>query len=344
MDSALDRARAGERWSLRRRLPDGSASDVVGWLSRVTPSTLVVESAPGVTVVVDRGHLIAARRAPAARGGPDPRRTSAEELEQVALPGWVAQSESLGAWTLRAGGGFTGRANSVLAVGDPGLPLADAAERVVGYARAHRIAPWAQVVVGSDVERGLVLLGWQEVHVTTDVLVSRLTSLLGEDLPDPRVRVRAQLDDAWWHAFARSRPHDADPQLVRMIVDGHPPRAFAAVTDPAGAAGSPGPTEHATVAIARGHVSREWLGLASVWTDPAFRRRGLATAMMRALGHWAARQGTRNCYLQVPRHNAEAYDAYARLGFTRHHSYRYLEAPPSASVGTLERPAGTSNE
>ena len=86
-------------------------------------------------------------------------------------------------------------------------------------------------------------------------------------------------------------------------------------------------TQGEHVAIARGHVSGPWLGIASVWTDPAHRRRGLATAMMRALGHWAARRGARNVYLQVAQENAGAHDAYGRLGFVRHHSYRYLEAP-----------------
>ena len=49
--------------------------------------------------------------------------------------------------------------------------------------------------------------------------------------------------------------------------------------------------------------------------------------MMRALGHWAARRGARNAYLQVAQENSGAHDAYGRLGFVRHHSYRYLEAP-----------------
>jgi hypothetical protein len=35
-----------------------------------------------------------------------------------------------GGWLLRAAGGFTGRANSALATGDPGMPLADAVGEV----------------------------------------------------------------------------------------------------------------------------------------------------------------------------------------------------------------------
>jgi predicted GNAT family acetyltransferase len=103
-------------------------------------------------------------------------------------------------------------------------------------------------------------------------------------------------------------------------LDGHPPRAFASVA---------GPTSGELTAIARGHVNGSWLGIASIWTDPAWRRRGRATAMVRSLGHWAARRGARDAYLQVARQNTEAHAAYGRLGFVVHHSYRYLQAPDS---------------
>ena len=331
-DIALNDARVGERWVLRTRLADGSATDVTGWLAELGEDCVAVEIEGGERISVDRAEVIAARRVPAARGGPDPRRTSAEALERAALPGWVALSEPLGEWTLRAGGGFTGRANSALAVGDPGLSLAEAADRVVAYAAEHQIAPWAQVVHGSEVEAGLVELGWRPVYVVTDVLVCRLVALLADRLPDPRVLIGTELTDAWWEAYGRSRPSplnpaalrtDADPAMLRMILDGHPPRAFASVA---------GTTDAEPVAIARGHVTAPWLGIASVWTDPGSRRQGLATSMMRSLGHWAARKGARYAYLQVAQQNPGAHTAYGRLGFVLHHSYRYLTAPSGPPV------------
>ena len=45
-------------------------------------------------------------------------------LEEVAARGWPApDTRWLGRWLLRAAEGFTGRANSVLPLGDPGRPL-----------------------------------------------------------------------------------------------------------------------------------------------------------------------------------------------------------------------------
>jgi GNAT superfamily N-acetyltransferase len=322
-DIALDDAHVGERWVLRHRLSDGSATDVIGWLMALAPASVLLQTENGEHITVDRATIVVAKRAPAARGGPDPHRVSADELELAALPGWVALSEPLGEWTLRAGGGFTGRANSALAVGDPGVSLAEAADRVIAYAGRHGIAPWAQVIVGSDVEAGLGHLGWRPVYVVTDVLVCRLTTLLDDGLPDPRVQIDTDLTSAWWDAYGRSRPNDSDPSMLRMMLEGHPPRAFASVR---------GSATGDLVGIARGHIGGFWLGIASVWVGPDVRRQGLATTMMRALGHWAARQGARYAYLQVAQENTDAHAAYGRLGFVLHHSYRYLQAPDGRST------------
>ena len=48
---------------------------------------------------------------------------------------------------------------------------------------------------------------------------------------------------------------------------------------------------------------------------------------MIALGHWAARRGARNVYLQVASENADAVRAYEAMGFRFHHRYGYLAAP-----------------
>lgn len=317
LDDVLGQAAPGQRWVVRHRLPDGSATDVTGWLDRVADGYLHVGTADGRVHVVDRGLVLAARRAPAAAGGPPPERTGADELERLALPGWLALSEPLGDWTLRAGGGFTGRANSCHAVGDPGMPVETAAARIVAHAASHGIDPLAQVIHGGEPAAALGRLGWVEAYVPTDVLAVRLADLLGTVPPDPRARVVEDLEVGWWNAYGESRPNDADPGLLRLLLAGHPPRAFAGTGD----ADRPS-------AIGRGHLSGDWLGYAAMWTRPASRRQGLATAVLGSLGHWAARRGARYAYLQVASANSDALAAYGSLGFRRHHAYRYL-APPT---------------
>ena len=103
-----------------------------------------------------------------------------------------------------------------------------------------------------------------------------------------------------------------------MILEGNPPRAFASVV-------GQGSGDHSElVAIARGHRTEDWLGLAAIWTRPDHRRRGLAAAMTAALSHWAARQGARYAYIQVASVAEPALAAYTKLGFVHHHSYVYL--------------------
>jgi len=311
--ASLTEAAQGRRWVIRYRLPDGSATDVIGWVDALSADEVQVSEVGGRVRRVARASIVAARAAPPAPGGPDPLRTPAAELERHTVRGWLAWSEPLGEWTLRSAGGFTGRANSCHAVGDPGRPVAAAAERIIAYAAEHEIEPRAAAVPGSEPDRALRALGWTETYEPTDVLVMRLAALLDAPTVPTTVDVTERLEPTWWGAYQRSRPNHADPAVLRMILDGQPPRAFAAVHRGGG-----------PVAIARGHLAADWLGLAAIWTDPDHRRGGLATDLTRALGHWAARRGARNVYLQVASANSAALAAYGRLGFVHHHSYRYL--------------------
>ena len=157
----------------------------------------------------------------------------------------------------------------------------------------------------------------------TQVLVARLADVLGDRPVPAGVRVQEELTDAWLATYARSRPLPADRTVVERILTSHPPRAFAAMVD-----------KTTAMAIGRGHISGPWLGVAAVWVDPDQRRAGRATAIMTALGHWAA--GRPHPYIQVDRENRAAAAAYERLGFRVHHGYLYR---PPAERGRETRPS-----
>ena len=132
--------------------------------------------------------------------------------------------------------------------------------------------------------------------------------------PTPRVVVSEELTPTWRAAFDAYRPHRADPDA------GHP----AARRTPAARVRARGGRRARSSRSRAGTCRGGWLGVAAVWTRPEHRRQGLGTAVVLALGGWAARRGARWCYLQVETENAVAHAAYARLGFAHHHRYHYL--------------------
>jgi ribosomal protein S18 acetylase RimI-like enzyme len=260
-------------------------------------------------------------------------RVSAEEAERRALRGWPAtESEPLGDWVLRAAGGFTARANSVLAVGSPGLPLDEALVVVTDFYAARGLPPWAQVVVGSDGHRALADRGWvharpgeadTEFQVASVARVARALRATspsrraaepapcsGEVSPGrpPGPVVTSTATDAW---LADDDPALRDRVAACGVLEGPAEVAFVTLGDPA---------------VAKGRVSLhdDWAGITDVWVAPDHRRRGLALEVMRELVGWAAERGATTAYLQARGDNPAALDLYDRLGFVTHHTYRYL--------------------
>ena len=118
---------------------DGATlTDAVGNLLSWSGGVLQVATRRGL-VDVDEASLRGWQAGPAAPGRPG-RRTPPSPTCSASPRSAGARSETarLGGWRLRAGAGFTGRANSVLPLGDPGLPLDDAIAHVHAVVRATR--------------------------------------------------------------------------------------------------------------------------------------------------------------------------------------------------------------
>lgn len=244
-----------------------------------------------------------------------------EDLELLAARGWQGlETGRLGDWLLRAGGGFTGRANSALVTGDPPCPL-DAAVAEVGRWYAERgLRPQAQVPLpGSEAaDAAFAAAGWTTHE---DVLV--LTApLVAWEAPEVPVDLATAPDDAWLAGY-RYRGTPLPPVAAQVLTNADDP-VFASVRlEPA-----PAPL----AAVARGVLVEDWLVVTAVTVAEAARRRGLATALMAALGGWARDRGGRRCLLQVVETNAPALGLYDRLGFTEHHRYHYrLGAAPGTT-------------
>jgi ribosomal protein S18 acetylase RimI-like enzyme len=233
-------------------------------------------------------------------------------LELLAARTWRGtEEERFGDWLLRAAGGFTGRANSVLVTGRPPVPLPEAVATAARWYADRGLRPRAQVPVpgAEEADAALAAAGWER---SEDVLV--LTAPLA-GWPPPRVPVALadEPDDAWLTGYRyRGTPL---PPIARQVLMAAERPVFASVRL------RPAPAPLA--AVARGVVADRRLFVTAVTVDEGARRRGLATAVMAALGAWGRNSGAGACVLQVAADNAPALALYDRLGFTEHHRYHY---------------------
>ncbi len=252
---------------------------------------------------------------------PEPAREIADlDLERIAALGWRGLDEAaLGGWTLRAAQGFTGRANSVLPLGDPDRPLDEALAHVRDWYAARGLPARFQVPLPAraDLDAALAERGWTAYDptrvMTADLVAIRARTADRRDLPP--VALLDAPDEAWLAAYDY-RGRGALPPVAREVLVRGPALAFAAVVEGG-----------ATMAVGRGAVAERWLGVTAMEVAPAARRRGLAQHVLRALAAWGARTGARHAYLQVSAENGPAAALYEQCGFAAHHGYHYRAAP-----------------
>jgi N-acetylglutamate synthase len=247
---------------------------------------------------------------------------SIDDLEFAAAPGWRAGEEQrLGDWLLRAAGGFTGRANSALAAGDPGLPLATAIEEVCGWyserGRPPMIAvayPTGQPAV-SSLDQLLAGLGWTIRADAAKVMTAEASTVAAAvQAHAAAVDLDAEPDAAWLARYHyRGGPL---PSMALALLTSAPWQEFGSVR-----------SGDETTAIGRVAGAGDWAGLTAIEVAPEHRRKGLAVAITTALAARAASCGFPNLYLQVTDDNTAARTLYRRLGFTDHHGYHYRVAP-----------------
>lgn len=319
----------GKRVSVRRvvEIVDGRPvySDAVGVLISWNDGVVTVTRRDGESVRIPETALIAGKIVPP----PPPRRRgavniSALELQRIAARGWPGlETERLGDWTLRAAGGFTRRANSVLPHGSPGMPLDEALPLVVDWYAVRGLPACVQVTTGApdaeaDLAEALAARGWTaERH--SAMRTAALLPLTGAPGAE-RVRLAREVDDAWLRRYQRTGT--PGPEVYQVLGGG--PSVWFATVPAEGSGTEPGGPP---AAIGRCVVDGRWAGFAAVEVAPGQRRRGLATAVMAALAARAAEEGADSAYLQVETGNEAAVAMYDRMGFTVHHAYHYRHAP-----------------
>ncbi|MGW5971424.1 GNAT family N-acetyltransferase [Streptomyces sp. NPDC055186] len=331
LEVRITAADVGKRVSVRSLIEHGPPgerfTDTVGVLTSWDDGVLRITRKNGESVRIPESSLVAGKavpHAPARRRGPA---ASYEELARVAARAWrPVESERLGDWELRAAAGFTRRANSVLPLGDPGVPLDEALTAVRRWYADRGLPAYLQTATGAagtqerlcaELERR----GWVR-EVTAELWIGGLAPIADlTDLADPAdpaggsgVVLSREADEAWLRRYRRG----GVSEVALQVLHGGPSVWFASV-----------PGESAPAAIGRCVVDGRWAGFAAVEVDPARRRRGLATAVMAVLARRALDEGASAAWLQVEEDNVEARALYDRMGFATHHTYHHYRAPGS---------------
>ncbi|WP_227997366.1 N-acetylglutamate synthase, CG3035 family [Nocardia australiensis] len=308
----------GHRVVLRYRLPSGypqPLTDVIGELVSLDPPT--VRSADGQVVSVAADRVVALKPV-----GARPIRTrEIRALETAAANGWPGiEHEWIDGWLVRAGQGYTGRANSAVPLGNSEGPAAldpDTLRRVGEWFTAHGLPLQLQL----PDRLAPAPPGWHTWNETIVLGIDIDTFVLPQGPSMVRV---SSAPDAAWLEMHRFRGEDPAAQQVSAPVP--VPEVLTAVQDGElgfASLGLPRP-----IAIGRGALTtapdgRHWIGLTCVAVGAQHRRHGLGSLVCAELIRWGHTRGATHAYIQVEAGNTAALAMYRELGFLEHHSYRY---------------------
>lgn len=319
----------GARVVVRYRLPPGSQpplTDVVGRVVGVDTESVLVQTRRG-PVTVRLETVVAAKAVPPrpTRPGPPHLTTSIADLGKVMASGWPAVDVAhLGEWLLGASSGFTGRANSVLPFGDPGVPLNDAVTWVERWYGDRGLPPTVQLALPAEAETeehplGAVLLqrGYDSVKPT--LVMTAASAAVPTASADEPVDVTTQLTGEWLSAYARQR--SPAPDVTERILTGADEPQFLTVR-----------TDDGVAAVARVTLHPGWAGIGALWVDPARRRTGLGRLATTTFARIARDRRIPSLYLQVEQDNEPAVALYEALGFVTHHRYVYLTRLDSSAI------------
>ncbi|MFC9996300.1 GNAT family N-acetyltransferase [Nocardia sp. NPDC127526] len=304
----------GRRVVVRYRLPEGypqPLTDVIGELVDTDP--LTVRTADGQVVSVALDRVLAWKEL-----GPRPIRTSEiRALEAAAADAWPGLQRSwIDGWLLRAGNGYTNRANSAVPLGGSDGPALASGETL------HRIGEW---YTAHGLPLRLMLPdrlapipgGWQTWSETLVLAVDLENVTLPQGPPMVRF---ADTPDGGWLSVHRHRGGDSDVapmpdvEVLTAVRDGEV--AFAAL-------GLPTPLAVGRVAVTTAPDGRIWAGLTCVAVTSGHRRRGLGTLVCAEMLRWGQARGATHAYVQVEDGNEAALALYREMGFVDHHRYRY---------------------
>jgi GNAT superfamily N-acetyltransferase len=241
-----------------------------------------------------------------------------KELELLGHNAWLAEEKMrLGGWLLRADHGVTRRANSVLPIESPRLPISLAIESAIEFYSCRKLIPRFQMTQASmpkELDKELAQRGFSiglQVEVWTAPLATPLSAQ-----PSCETMILSEITDDWIDTYNLASGHDPSTIDIRLSIMKRTlqQKIFAKAM-----------IDGSTAAVGFGVVEKPWLGVFNIATHPDMRHRGAATAVNTALGIWAQKLGAEHAYLQVEKDNSPAKALYTKLGFKPAYSYWYRD-------------------
>jgi ribosomal protein S18 acetylase RimI-like enzyme len=317
MPLVLNEDWVGRRIVIRRAVAGGVFSDITGELLKLDGRRAQL-SGPDGPVEIEVAEIARARLIAAST-------RDILALERAAVGAWrAAETAEVGGWLLRANLGFSARANSALALPAPAPDLATVLAAVRTWYRERDLPAKIAVPMPARaaLDSALARLDWP---LTSDIVVmvtstSRLAERIAARAVAADVEITSRPDAQWLAVY--ERPERVSPAVVADLLTRHDRVGFAAIRH-----------DGRTVAVARGTVDEGWLGLTAIAVEEAYRRQGLAQALIGALCRWAPDAG--RTFLQTDQTNVAAIALYRSIGFWAHHTYRYRGDP---SPGRDDRP------
>lgn len=211
-------------------------------------------------------------------------------------------------WIVRSALGCTGRANSTLANGDPGLGIEEAIRAVESWYRERGRGAIFQIFESAD-DLGPVL------------------SAQGYAASEPTVVMCAPLESVRTGEAERAVVHcDIPPGLHSLV--GEPDRVTEITTTTldklvAVVSGDDGCALGCGMAVIDGTAA----GIFAMRTATDAQGQGVGTIVLAALVTNAREQGVRDLWLQVEHSNIRAREWYERIGFLEVDAYRYWHPP-----------------
>jgi ribosomal protein S18 acetylase RimI-like enzyme len=242
------------------------------------------------------------------------------EIETVASRAWPAQhGEEYGGWLLRASGGVTRRANSVLPLHEPAVENLEAAlEYVQRFYQNHKLPVRFQMTEASypnELDSFLESKGLV-IDMPTKMLTSPLNRITLEE-PEVGIVVFGSPWDDWIAAYEKLTGFNRIRIAVRSDIINRIPskKACAAAI-----------MDQKVIGIGLGVQDGDWLGLFALVTHEKYRCQHVATSITHSLVGWGLSQGASQGYLQVEEENIPAQKLYYGLGFEDAYSYWYRVA------------------